>query len=118
MEQEKEVKTDWGFVTEIKKERQLDIEQEATCRAYVVSIGPTANKYLDSHDGTGECEYKVGDLVEIGKYAGRLVQGVFDTEEIYRLVKDIDLHVRYVGQRIEMPEEKALQEALKQEEEV
>jgi co-chaperonin GroES (HSP10) len=111
-EQVKEVKSEFGIILEQKSNKALQTEQEATCDAYIVAIGSTANKYLDSHDGTGETEYKVGDLVVIGKYAGRLMPDIYDQEEIYRLIKDNDINARYIGENIEMPEQRQLQEAL------
>lgn len=109
---EREVKSESGIILEIKKQRQIQTEQEATVDAYIIAIGSTANLYLDSHDGTGQPEYKVGDLVTIGKYAGRLIPDIFDEDSIYRLIKDIDIHGKFVGQELnDIPEHTALKNA-------
>ncbi len=108
VEQEKEVKSESGIILKIKKNEQLENEQAAHVDAYIVAIGKTANKYLDNHDGQGVPEYKVGDLVMIGKYAGRLVPDIFDEEEIYRLIKDIDVLGLYKGEGIDNLPEVAL----------
>lgn len=82
-----------GIVLAIKTKTDHEREQEAHVRAHVVDIGKTANRYLDSHDGTGEPEYKVGDLVLIGRYAGNIISDIYDKNETYRLVKDVDIHM-------------------------
>lgn len=115
VEQVKEVVSEGGVILEIRKKKEMQTEQEATVDAYIVAIGKTANMYLDSHEGTGKPEYKVGDLVTIGKYAGRLMPDVFDDDEIYRLIKDIDIHAKFVGKRTPMPEAEALEQALREE---
>lgn len=113
VELEKERKTAGGIIYDIKKNKELELERAAIVEAYVIAIGSTANKYLDSHDGTGEHEYQVGDLVNIGQYAGKYVPDIFDEDEIYRLVKDIDILAKYPGESLkELLEVKQLADAL------
>lgn len=92
IEEQLEEKSESGIVLAIRTKSEVLREQDAHVRAFVVDIGKTANKYLDSHDGSGECEYKVGDMVLIGMYAGNIIPDVFDKNEVYRIIKDVDIH--------------------------
>lgn len=86
-----EVKTDWGFVTEIKKESQVELERFATQEAYVVSLGPWAY-------GNEKPECKEGDLVLIARYSGENRTDLDDEGGIYRLVLDKDIFGVFDGE--------------------
>lgn len=84
-----------GIVLEVKTDSKLQREQEAISLAYIVDIGPTAFKAID--DGQPWC--KVGDLVQISRYSGSLVD---DVEEgcVYRMINDQDIQAVFPDEGI------------------
>ena len=83
---EKEVKTDWGFVTELKDNKTIDAEKYAMQDAHVVAIGKTAFSVFG--DGLPWC--KLGDLVLIAQYSGK-DRADEETGDVYRLINDEDI---------------------------
>ncbi len=90
---DKEVKTEWGFVTEIKKEITIEREKFATQEAIVMEIGYSAFK--DYGDGRPWCS--VGDKVKIVKYSGDDMTDI-EEGEIYRAINEIDLIGKFRGE--------------------
>jgi co-chaperonin GroES (HSP10) len=95
LETVKEVTSAGGIITEIKTDSQLEREQEAMSRAYVLSIGPAAWKDID--DGTPWC--KPGDCVLINKYSGTLMK-IGENNEIYRVLNDKDIQLVFPDDRL------------------
>lgn len=81
-----EVKSEGGIITQVRSESRIELEQRAGTEAYVMEVGPTAFQAYD--DGKPWC--KVGDLVVIAKYAGVDLNDV-EEDEIYRLINDQDV---------------------------
>jgi len=88
-----EVKTDWGFVTEIKTDTKLEQEQFATQEAYVVWVGPWAY-------GSQSAECKEGDLVLIAKYSGEDRSDLTNDGAIHRLILDKDIFGVFEGEEL------------------
>jgi co-chaperonin GroES (HSP10) len=91
--EDKEIKTDWGFVTEIKKEELLERERYATQEAIVMKIG--YNAFKDYGDGRNWCE--IGDRVLIVKYSGEDRNDI-EEGEIYRAINEIDMIGKFQGE--------------------
>lgn len=90
---DQEVKTDWGFVTEIKSSDKLTQEQYATQEAHVVWVGPWAYG-----DQPPEC--KEGDLVLIAKYSGEDRKDLTGDGSIHRLILDRDVFGVFEGEEL------------------
>lgn len=91
--EDKEIKTDWGFVTEMRNEEFLERERFATQEAIVVKIG--YNAFKDYGDGRAWCE--VGDRVKIVKYSGDDMKDI-EEGEIYRAINEIDMIGKFQGE--------------------
>jgi co-chaperonin GroES (HSP10) len=94
IDEEKEVKTDWGFIERIREDSQIKREQRGTKEAYIVAIGEDAPNELG-----GELGFKIGDLVLIAKYAGDDMDDVVDGE-IFRIVNARQIQLVFDGEHL------------------
>lgn len=92
---DKEEVSESGIILKIKTVSELEREKKEVCTGHIIALGPLAGK-MKGYEGylvAEECntELMIGDRVIIHRYAGNLVDNEDDSEDIYRMVNDIDI---------------------------
>lgn len=93
---EKEVRSEGGLILGMKKQQDIELEQQGTTEGHVVAIGPMAFK----ESPEPWCE--IGDCVQVYKHSGVLLDLDDDDGYSYRMVQDLDIQAVFPNERVKL----------------